>query len=151
MEVISLPPPLEHVAHIFDFHGYHKRGLICLASELNLDHVSSRVPSLPHLRHFSLSVHRDGYNAWRDAFRPSQILAGLCQRCGLPGPEYRAGAVKVGSKVFLTPPETLPPGTSPPLQDNPQGANWLSKVQGAPGARSSVSPKEPASFHQQRR
>uniref|UniRef100_A0A8C7ERZ6 C2 domain-containing protein n=1 Tax=Neovison vison TaxID=452646 RepID=A0A8C7ERZ6_NEOVI len=49
----------------------------------------------------------DGYNAWRDAFRPSQILAGLCQRCGLPGPEYRAGAVKVGSKVFLTPPETL--------------------------------------------
>uniref|UniRef100_A0A4X1T8F6 C2 domain-containing protein n=1 Tax=Sus scrofa TaxID=9823 RepID=A0A4X1T8F6_PIG len=53
----------------------------------------------------------DGYNAWRDAFRPSQILAGLCQRCGLPAPEYRAGAVKVGSKVFLTPPETLPPGT----------------------------------------
>uniref|UniRef100_A0A2K6C476 C2 domain-containing protein n=1 Tax=Macaca nemestrina TaxID=9545 RepID=A0A2K6C476_MACNE len=51
----------------------------------------------------------DGYNAWRDAFRPSQILAGLCQRCGLPAPEYRAGAVKVGSKVFLTPPETLPP------------------------------------------
>ncbi|KAM9590431.1 fer-1-like protein 4 isoform 2-T2 [Trichechus inunguis] len=52
----------------------------------------------------------DGYNAWRDAFQPSQILAGLCQRCGLPAPEYRAGAVKVGSKVFLTPPETLPPG-----------------------------------------
>ncbi|XP_004746599.2 fer-1-like protein 4 [Mustela putorius furo] len=56
----------------------------------------------------------DGYNAWRDAFRPSQILAGLCQRCGLPGPEYRAGAVKVGSKVFLTPPETLPPGRGGP-------------------------------------
>ncbi|XP_049725507.1 fer-1-like protein 4 [Elephas maximus indicus] len=52
----------------------------------------------------------DGYNAWRDAFRPSQILAGLCQRRGLPTPEYRAGAVKVGSKVFLTPPETLLPG-----------------------------------------
>jgi len=29
----------------------------------------------------------DGYNAWRDAFRPPQILAGLCQRCGLSGPE----------------------------------------------------------------
>ncbi|XP_046289852.1 fer-1-like protein 4 [Marmota monax] len=56
----------------------------------------------------------DGYNAWRDAFRPSQILAGLCQRCGLPAPEYRARAVKVGSKVFLTPPETLPPGGSGP-------------------------------------
>ncbi|XP_077026342.1 fer-1-like protein 4 isoform X2 [Tamandua tetradactyla] len=52
----------------------------------------------------------DGYNAWRDAFRPSQILAGLCQRHGLPAPEYRAGAIKVGSKVFLTSPEALPPG-----------------------------------------
>ncbi|XP_075818961.1 fer-1-like protein 4 [Microtus pennsylvanicus] len=50
----------------------------------------------------------DGYNAWRDAFRPSQILAGLCQRCGLPAPEYRAGAVKVGNRVFLTPSEVLP-------------------------------------------
>uniref|UniRef100_A0A671FQ71 C2 domain-containing protein n=1 Tax=Rhinolophus ferrumequinum TaxID=59479 RepID=A0A671FQ71_RHIFE len=56
----------------------------------------------------------DGYNAWRDAFRPSQILAGLCQRCGLPAPEYRAGAVKVGSKVFLTPPEILPPDSGGP-------------------------------------
>ncbi|XP_039720122.1 fer-1-like protein 4 [Pteropus medius] len=56
----------------------------------------------------------DGYNAWRDAFRPSQILAGLCQTCGLPTPEYRDGAVKVGSKVFLTPPETLPPGGGGP-------------------------------------
>ncbi|XP_058541406.1 fer-1-like protein 4 [Neofelis nebulosa] len=56
----------------------------------------------------------DGYNAWRDALQPSQILAGLCQRCGLPGPEYRAGAVKVGSKVFLTSPETLPPGRGGP-------------------------------------
>ncbi|ERE71692.1 fer-1-like protein 4 [Cricetulus griseus] len=50
----------------------------------------------------------DGYNAWRDAFRPSQILLGLCQRCGLPAPEYRAGAVKVGTRVFLTPSEALP-------------------------------------------
>ncbi|XP_059115692.1 fer-1-like protein 4 [Peromyscus eremicus] len=50
----------------------------------------------------------DGYNAWRDAFRPSQILVGLCQRCGLPAPEYRAGAVKVGNKVFLTPSEAPP-------------------------------------------
>nr|ACQ63007.1 fer-1-like 4 (predicted) [Dasypus novemcinctus] len=56
----------------------------------------------------------DGYNAWRDAFHPSQILAGLCQRHGLPAPEYRADAVKVGSKVFLTPPETLPPGREAP-------------------------------------
>ncbi|XP_073930735.1 fer-1-like protein 4 isoform X1 [Castor canadensis] len=60
----------------------------------------------------------DGYNTWRDAFRPSQILAGLCQRCDLPAPEYRVGAVKVGSKVFLTPPETLPPGGGGPKAAN---------------------------------
>ncbi|XP_019510714.1 PREDICTED: fer-1-like protein 4 [Hipposideros armiger] len=60
----------------------------------------------------------DGYNAWRDAFRPSQILVGLCQRCGLPAPEYRTGAVKVGSKVFLTSPETLPPGNREPKVAN---------------------------------
>ncbi|KAB0383532.1 hypothetical protein FD755_005449 [Muntiacus reevesi] len=48
----------------------------------------------------SVSARRDGYNAWRDAFRPLQILAGLCQ----------FEAVKAGSKLFLTPPETLPPG-----------------------------------------
>nr|KAF6422355.1 hypothetical protein HJG63_005082 [Rousettus aegyptiacus] len=36
------------------------------------------------------------------------------QRCGLPAPEYRDGAVKVGSKVFLTSPETLPPGGGGP-------------------------------------
>ncbi|KAM6163837.1 fer-1-like protein 4 [Rhynchocyon petersi] len=70
----------------------------------------------------------DGYNAWRDAFRPSQILAGLCQRCGLPAPEYRAGAVKVGSKVFLTPPETLPPVTSP---GGPKVANETSEEEQA--------------------
>lgn len=72
----------------------------------------------------SISAHRDGYNAWRDAFRPSQILVGLCQRCGLPLPEYRVEAVKVGSKLFLTPPETLPSGTSLSLLDNPERARW---------------------------
>lgn len=91
--------------------------------------MSSRVPipaAVPTCVHMlipteasSLSAHRVGYNAWRDAFRPSQILAGLCQRCGLPSPEYRAGAVKVGSKVFLTSPETSPSGTSPSLMDSP--------------------------------
>ncbi|XP_041526645.1 fer-1-like protein 4 [Microtus oregoni] len=60
----------------------------------------------------------DGYNAWRDAFRPSQILAGLCQRCGLPAPEYRVGAVKVGNRVFLTPSEALPSDSRDPKVRN---------------------------------
>ncbi|KAL6046825.1 hypothetical protein STEG23_005098 [Scotinomys teguina] len=60
----------------------------------------------------------DGYNAWRDAFRPSQILVGLCQRCGLPAPEYRAGTVKVGNKVFLTPSEAPPSDGGDPKVTN---------------------------------
>ncbi|XP_036100587.1 fer-1-like protein 4 [Molossus molossus] len=73
----------------------------------------------------------DGYNAWRDAFRPSQILVGLCQRCGLPYPEYRAGAVKVGSKVFLTPPETLTAGSGGPevVNEVPEEAQALLVLQ----------------------
>ena len=101
---------------------------------MNLDPKSSRAPipaPVPNYVYLldptaapSISARRDGYNAWRDAFRPSQILAGLCQRCGLPQPEYRVEAVKVGSKLFRTSPETLPPGTSLSLLDNPEGARW---------------------------
>ncbi|XP_040103383.1 fer-1-like protein 4 isoform X1 [Oryx dammah] len=80
----------------------------------------------------------DGYNAWRDAFRPSQILAGLCQRCGLPPPEYRVEAVKVGSKLFRTPPETLPPGirgskTARDVSEEAQALLVLRRWQEMPG------------------
>ncbi|XP_069907996.1 fer-1-like protein 4 [Oryctolagus cuniculus] len=104
---ISLPAEPELTVAVFD---HDLVGSDDLIGETHID-VENRFYS-HHRANCGLASQYDmeGYNAWRDAFRPAQILAGLCQRCGLPAPEYRAGAVKVGSKVFLTPPETLPQG-----------------------------------------
>ncbi|XP_074203314.1 LOW QUALITY PROTEIN: fer-1-like protein 4 [Camelus bactrianus] len=104
---ISLPAEPELTVAVFDHDLVGSDNLI---GETHID-LENRFYS-HHRANCGLASQYDvgGYNAWRDAFRPSQILAGLCQRCGLPAPEYRARAVKVGSKVFLTPPETLPPG-----------------------------------------
>ncbi|XP_008568705.1 PREDICTED: fer-1-like protein 4 [Galeopterus variegatus] len=105
---ISLPAEPELTVAIFD---HDLVGSDDLIGETHID-LENRFYS-HHRANCGLASQYDvdGYNAWRDAFRPSQILAGLCQRCGLPAPEYRTGAVKVGSKVFLTPPETLSPGS----------------------------------------
>ncbi|XP_049768287.1 otoferlin-like [Schistocerca cancellata] len=45
-----------------------------------------------HRAHCGLprSYHTKGYNAWRDAERPTQILEGLCRKQGLRAPEYLA-------------------------------------------------------------
>ncbi|XP_040837053.1 fer-1-like protein 4 [Ochotona curzoniae] len=102
---ISLPAEPELTVAVFD---HDLVGSDDLIGETRID-VENRFYS-HHRANCGLASQYDvdGYNTWRDAFRPSQILAGLCQRCGLPAPEYRAAAVKVGSKVFPTPPETLP-------------------------------------------
>nr|XP_012610306.1 fer-1-like protein 4 [Microcebus murinus] len=104
---ISLPAEPELTIAVFD---HDLLGSDDLIGETHID-LENRFYS-HHRANCGLAAQYDvdGYNAWRDAFRPSQILAGLCQRRGLPAPEYRAEAVKVGSKVFPTPPETLPPG-----------------------------------------
>ncbi|XP_006144124.1 fer-1-like protein 4 [Tupaia chinensis] len=115
---ISLPAEPELTVAVFD---HDLVGSDDLIGETHID-VENRFYS-HHRANCGLASQydTDGYNAWRDAFRPSQILAGLCQRCGLPAPEYRAGAVKVGSKVFLTPPEILPSGSGVPKE--PSGAS----------------------------
>ncbi|XP_057637172.1 fer-1-like protein 4 [Chionomys nivalis] len=102
---ISLPAEPELTVAIFD---HDLVGSDDLIGETHID-LENRFYS-HHRANCGLASQYDvdGYNAWRDAFRPSQILAGLCQRCGLPAPEYRAGAVKVGNRVFLTPSEALP-------------------------------------------
>ncbi|XP_060519219.1 otoferlin-like isoform X2 [Cylas formicarius] len=41
-----------------------------------------------------------GYNAWRDAMKPTQILAKLCKDAKIEPPVYCEGQVKVGHKVF---------------------------------------------------
>ncbi|XP_075757576.1 fer-1-like protein 4 isoform X2 [Pelodiscus sinensis] len=50
----------------------------------------------------------DGYNVWRDAFKPTQILESLCKKSSLPSAEYRREEVKVNSKIFKVPPEAFP-------------------------------------------
>ncbi|KAM8756787.1 fer-1-like protein 4 [Acanthopagrus schlegelii] len=50
----------------------------------------------------------DGYNAWRDAKKPSAILAELCRKNGIPSPEYRASVVKVLNKIYKIPPDAIP-------------------------------------------
>uniref|UniRef100_A0A8B9FK52 C2 domain-containing protein n=1 Tax=Amazona collaria TaxID=241587 RepID=A0A8B9FK52_9PSIT len=52
-----------------------------------------------------------GYNAWRDAFKPTQILDSLCKKNALPAAEYRREEVKVDKKIFKIPPEAFPEGT----------------------------------------
>uniref|UniRef100_A0A8B9QYN6 C2 domain-containing protein n=1 Tax=Anas platyrhynchos TaxID=8839 RepID=A0A8B9QYN6_ANAPL len=54
----------------------------------------------------------DGYNMWRDAFKPTQILDSLCKKTSLPAAEYRQEEVKVGNKIFKVPPEAFPEVTS---------------------------------------
>ncbi|XP_030765645.1 otoferlin-like isoform X2 [Sitophilus oryzae] len=41
-----------------------------------------------------------GYNAWRDAMKPTQILAKLCKDAKIETPVYSDGQVKVGSQFF---------------------------------------------------
>lgn len=45
-------------------------------------------------------VFRHGYNAWRDAMKPTQILARLCKDSRLDPPVYGDGQVKVGNQIF---------------------------------------------------
>ncbi|KAM8798098.1 fer-1-like protein 4 [Eudromia elegans] len=49
-----------------------------------------------------------GYNMWRDAFKPTQILDSLCKKNSFPAAEYRREEVKVNNQVFKIPPEAFP-------------------------------------------
>lgn len=43
---------------------------------------------------------RDGYNRWRDAMKPTQILAKLCKDIKIDPPVYEYGRVRVGRTIF---------------------------------------------------
>ncbi|CAG9839299.1 unnamed protein product [Diabrotica balteata] len=43
----------------------------------------------------------EGYNAWRDAMKPTQILAKLCKDAKVDAPIYADGLVKVGKQLFF--------------------------------------------------
>ncbi|KAL0985656.1 hypothetical protein UPYG_G00160070, partial [Umbra pygmaea] len=42
----------------------------------------------------------DGYNAWRDSMKPSELLLKLCKDNRLDGPHLRPGRITIGDKVF---------------------------------------------------
>lgn len=52
----------------------------------------------------------DGYNKWRDAKKPTTILAELCRSNSIEPPEYRTSEVKVLNKIFKIPPDAVPEG-----------------------------------------
>ncbi|XP_034741392.1 fer-1-like protein 6 [Etheostoma cragini] len=43
----------------------------------------------------------DGYNAWRDCLKPSELLTKLCRENGLDDPQFRPGRITVADKVFV--------------------------------------------------
>uniref|UniRef100_A0A8C8AJK5 C2 domain-containing protein n=1 Tax=Otus sunia TaxID=257818 RepID=A0A8C8AJK5_9STRI len=59
----------------------------------------------------------NGYNMWRDAFKPTQVLDSLCKKNSLPAAEYRREEVKVDNKIFKVPPEAFPEGTERGVAD----------------------------------
>ncbi|XP_045037617.2 fer-1-like protein 6 isoform X2 [Desmodus rotundus] len=42
----------------------------------------------------------EGYNAWRDASKPTEILTKLCRDNKLDGPYFRPGKIQIGNQVF---------------------------------------------------
>ncbi|XP_034417851.1 fer-1-like protein 6 isoform X2 [Cyclopterus lumpus] len=43
----------------------------------------------------------DGYNAWRDGLKPSELLSKLCRDNGLDEPRFEPGRITLGDKVFV--------------------------------------------------
>ncbi|XP_051879497.1 fer-1-like protein 6 [Pristis pectinata] len=43
----------------------------------------------------------EGYNAWRDSMKPTEILTRMCRENGLQGPFYKMGEIEVQGKVFV--------------------------------------------------
>lgn len=50
---------------------------------------------------------RQGYNKWRDAMKPTQILAKLCKDAKIETPIYSENSVKIGRQTFTLPVETI--------------------------------------------
>ncbi|XP_069010516.1 fer-1-like protein 6 isoform X2 [Embiotoca jacksoni] len=42
----------------------------------------------------------EGYNAWRDCLKPSELLSKMCRENGVDGPHFNPGRIVVAGKVF---------------------------------------------------
>lgn len=47
-----------------------------------------------------ICVYSEGYNAWRDCIKPSDLLIKLCKDNRLSEPRFQPGRITVGNKVF---------------------------------------------------
>lgn len=45
-------------------------------------------------------VYSEGYNAWRDCMKPTELLTKLCKENRLSVPRFQPGRITVGNKVF---------------------------------------------------
>ncbi len=52
-------------------------------------------------------VNSEGYNAWRDPQKPTQILAKLCKENKVDGPHFQPGKVRVANRIFTAPIEEV--------------------------------------------
>ncbi|CAJ0930465.1 unnamed protein product [Ranitomeya imitator] len=112
---ISFPVESELTISVFD---HDLIGSDDLIGETKLD-LENRFYS-NHRPNCGLALQYDteGYNEWRDAFKPSQILSSLCKKHSLPAPEYRREEIKVNNKIFKVPNEAFPEAKTSPTFNN---------------------------------
>ncbi|XP_072371523.1 fer-1-like protein 4 [Scyliorhinus torazame] len=104
---VAFPTETELTVSIFDHDMVGKDDLI---GETKLD-LENRYYS-KYRAQCGLPTQYDaqGYNAWRDSLKPTQILTKLCKDLQLSEPEYREGEVKVNNKIFKMPSDRQPMG-----------------------------------------
>lgn len=49
---------------------------------------------------FSYVTASEGYNAWRDAIKPTELLVKLCKENRLDSPHFTPGRITIGEKVY---------------------------------------------------
>ncbi|XP_077043465.1 fer-1-like protein 4 [Agelaius phoeniceus] len=102
---VSFPMESELTVAIFD---HDLVGSDDLIGETKID-LENRFYS-KHRANCGVAMQYDlnGYNMWRDAFKPTQILDSLCKKNSIPAAEYRWEEIKVDNKIFKVPPEAFP-------------------------------------------
>ncbi|XP_039590653.1 fer-1-like protein 4 [Polypterus senegalus] len=102
---ISFPLETEMILKVYD---HDLVGSDDMIGETKID-LENRFYS-KHRALCGLSSHydTDGYNKWRDARKPTAILAALCRKNNIPPPEYRESEVKIVNKIFKIPVEAFP-------------------------------------------
>ncbi|XP_078093137.1 fer-1-like protein 4 isoform X2 [Mustelus asterias] len=125
---VAFPMETELTVSIFDHDMVGKDDLI---GETKLD-LENRYYS-KHRAQCGLPAQYDveGYNAWRDCLKPTQILTKLCKDLQLSDPEYRIEEVKVDNKIFKMPSEPQTTGNNKkgasPMMTDEQKALYVLK------------------------